>query len=332
MHNRQSYIPAVKIVLTMLLGMFANLMNISAVRAQYFPDHAIRFIVPFPPGGSTDIAARIIEPYLKAGFGQSVVIENKPGAAGQLGVQEMLKAAPDGHTVVLASPGSTAINNNFRNLGYDPTTDLAPLAIVGTVPTAFAVHPDVPAATIAEFIRYAKANPNKLNYAISGIGSQIHLAAELFVVRSGVKMQAVPFNGTQPATLALLSGHVQAAVSDLATLLPFAAEKKLRILAVVDAERAAMAPEIPTMAESGFPGFVASGWVMLFASSKTPRPILSRWNSELQEVLKRPQVVTALTTGGMGVSIVSLSQAEQFHQNELKKWRDVIETAKIVIK
>ena len=303
----------------------------SAALAQSFPSRPVRIVVPFPPGGSVDLIARTIGPHLAERFGQPVVVENKPGAAGQIGVAEVAKGAADGHAVVLSSPGAAAINMHLRKLSYDPAADLAAITPMAIIPTALAVNPALPVNTLAEFISYARERPGQLNFSISGVGSQGHLAGELLKARAGLSIQNIPFSGTAPATTAILSGQVQAGISDLTTLLPLAQDGSVRILAVVDAKRAQSAPQIPTVAESALPGFVASGWVALFAAAATPPAVLDRWNAEVTAILDLAEVRAGFVRAGMEADPRTRQEAREFHLGEIRKWGDAIRSANIKV-
>lgn len=313
----------------LLLGL-GPVFAVTPAPAQNYPDRAIRLIVPFPPGGSVDIAARTLGPILSQKFGEPLVIENRPGAAGQVGVAEAVRSPHDGYTFVFSTPGATAINMHLRPLGYNPLKDLVPISLIATVPTAIATKSGIPAETVQQFLAFGKTQSG-LNFSHPGVGSQNHLALELFKFRTGLNIQSVPFNGTQPATAAILAGQVDGGVSDLSTLLPLAASQGLRILAVVDLTRAQSAPQIPTVAESGFPGFSASGWIALFAAAGTPQAILERWNAELVAALKIPDVQKVFLGAGLQAASTSLSDARKFHQDEVTKWGDIIKAANITL-
>jgi tripartite-type tricarboxylate transporter receptor subunit TctC len=311
-----------------LIGAAAMLALSGPLAAQSFPAKPIHVIVPFPPGGSVDLIARTLDPHLRASFGQPIVIDNKPGAAGQLGVELTTKAAPDGYTIVMSSPGAVAINMHFRQLPYDPVKDLVAVTTLAVIPTAWAVNPNLPVKSIADFIAYGKANPGKVYYSVSGLGSQTHLAGELFAAMAGLSMTAVPYAGTRPATAAIVSGEVSAGVSDLATLIPLG--DQVRTLAVVDARRSTTAPALPTVAET-LPGYVASGWVALFAPAATPSAVVARLNAEFVRALNEPEVRDVFLKSGMEPLPSTVADAASFHATEIAKWGKLIRETNIKI-
>ena len=302
----------------------------TASSAQTFPTRTVRIIAPFPPGGAVDLVSRLVAKQLEGRFGQPVVVENRPGATGQLGVDFVAKSAPDGYTAVMAASGAVAINVHLTKLPYDPLTDLAAITRTVLTPSALAVPASLPVHNLKEFIEYVKARPGKISYATSGIGSQLHLAGELLKQRTGIDMVAVPYRGTQPTTLAIVTGEVQAGISDLSTLVPQAAANKVRILAVVDGRRSQSAPDIPTVAESGVPGFVASAWLGLFAAGGTPPHIVARWNREVVDILRAPEMLKTLLANGVEpVPDESPEAAAAMLRSEIDRWGSAIKAANI---
>jgi len=300
--------------------------------AQNFPNRPLKIIAPFAPGGAVDIVARMLAQRLDKRFGQPVVVENMVGATGQLAVDYVAKAPPDGHTVVNAASGAIAINPHLTKLPYDPLKDLVLITRTTWTPTALAVNPLVPAKTLQEFVAYVKANPGKISYGTSGIGSQLHIAGELLKQRTGIDMVSVPYRGTNPTTLAVISGEVQAGVSDLSTLIPQAQAGKLRILAVMDERRAVFAPDIPTVAESGVTGFVASAWLGLVTASATPKDVVARWHKEVSEILTMPDVREAMYKIGCDpVPNETPEAAQDFLRQQIEMWGAAIKSANITI-
>jgi tripartite-type tricarboxylate transporter receptor subunit TctC len=298
--------------------------------AQSFPTRTVRIVAPFAPGGGVDLLSRLLAAQLEKRFGQTVIVENVVGATGQIGVDNIAKAAPDGHAVVNAASGAIAINVHLIKLPYDPLKDLTLITRTVLAPTALAVNPSVPAKTLQEFIAYAKANPGKINYGTSGIGSQLHIAGEMLKQRTGIDMVSVPYRGTNPTTLALVSGEVQAAVSDLSTLLPQAEGGKVRILALMDNKRASFAPDIPTVAESGVPGFVAGAWLGLLAPSGTPPDIVRRWHKEVAEILNAPEWRPAIHRMGLEPAPNdSPEDAAAYLRQQIDMWGAAIKSADI---
>jgi tripartite-type tricarboxylate transporter receptor subunit TctC len=297
--------------------------------AREYPERPIRFVVPFPAGGSVDILARVIGNKLGISMGQTIVVENKPGAAGSIGVDNAAKAPADGYTFVFSSPGAVAINQNFRKLPYDPIKDLAPVTLIATIPTAIAVSPALPVKNIKEFVAYAKGRPEGATFSVSGSGSQTHLASELFASVAGFPVTIVPYKGTQPAATAIASGEVTAGISDLTTLVPLTKGDRLRVLAVVDAKRATSAPDIPTVAESGYPGFVASGWVAMFAPAGTPTDVVTKVSGEVGRALRSADVQKALTDAGMEAAPGTPAELKTFLAQEITKWAKVVKDGNI---
>jgi len=298
--------------------------------AQAFPARTVRIIAPFPPGGAVDYVSRLIAKQLEGRFGQPVVVENKPGATGQIGVDYVAKSPKDGYTAVMAASGAVAINVHLTRLPYDPVRDLVAITRTVLTPSALAVPASLPVHTLKEFIDYVKARPGQISYATSGNGSQLHLAGELLKQRTGIDMVAVPYRGTQPTTLAIVTGEVQAGISDLSTLLPQAAANRVRILAVVDGKRSHSAPDIPTVAESGVPGFVASAWLGLFTTGGTPMDVVARWNREVVDILGAPDVQKMLVANGVEpVPDESPEAAAAMLQSEIDRWGSAIKAANI---
>jgi tripartite-type tricarboxylate transporter receptor subunit TctC len=267
--------------------------------AQGYPNKPIRLIVPFAAGGGNDNVARLVGKRLADGLGQPVLVDNRPGAGGVVGAELAAKSAPDGYTLFLGGVGSHAINPNLHEkLPYDPIKDFAPVALLAQAPLILVVHPSVPARDIADFIAYARANPGRLNFASNGNGSSSQLAAVMFDSMAGVDMVHVPYKGLAPALSDLLSGQVQLMFSSVVAILPHIKAGKLRALAVTGTKRLASMPELPTIAESGLPGYEASSWYGILAPAGTPRDIVARLNAELGRALEQPEVRNSLLAEG----------------------------------
>jgi len=267
--------------------------------AQSDPSKPIRLIVPFAAGGGNDNIARLVGKRLTDSVGQPLVIDNRPGAGGVLGAELAAKAAPDGYTLFLGGVGSHALNPNLiEKLPYDPIKDFAPVILLAQAPLILVVHPSVPARTFAEFVAYARNNPGKLNFASNGNGSSSQLAAVMFDSMAGAEMVHVPYKGLAPALTDLLSGQVQLMFSSVVAILPHIKAGKLRALAVTGAGRLPSLPEVPTIAESGFPGYEASSWYGILAPAGTPREIVAKLNAELSKALAQPEVRNSLLADG----------------------------------
>ncbi len=277
--------------LLMLVGIAAwGLPLFAAAQAPAYPTKPIRLVVPFPPGGATDILAREVAKHLTEAWGQSVVVDNRPGAGGNIGSELVAKAAPDGYTLEMGTVGTHAINASlYSKMPYDHVKDFVPVILVAGVPNVLEVNPSVPVNSVQELIAYAKANPGKLNFASSGAGTSIHLSGELFKVMAGVQMTHVPYKGSAPALQDLLGGQVQLMFDNLPPSLPQIKAGKLRALAVTSTTRAPALPDVPTVAEAGLPGFEASSWFGVLAPAGTPPAIVAKLNAEIAKWLTSPE-------------------------------------------
>jgi tripartite-type tricarboxylate transporter receptor subunit TctC len=268
-----------------------------------WPAKPIRYIVPFAPGGTTDILARVVGEKLALALGQPLVIENKAGQGGSVGAAELARAAPDGYTIGGGTISSHAINATlYDKLPYDPVTSFAPITMYATQPNVLLLHPSVPAANLREFIALLKANPDKYSYGSAGNGTSQHISGELFKAMAGVRMQHIPYRGSGQMMPELLGGTLLVAVDNIATAVPQLKAGKLRALAVTSAQRSGVAPEVPTMAESGLAGYEISSWQAVFAPAGTPPAIVDRLYTEIARILKMPDVAKRLTELGLDLS------------------------------
>ncbi len=283
------------------------------VCAQEYPRKAIRLIVPFAPGGGNDTVARAIAQSAGASLGQPMVVDNRAGAGGILGAELAAKSAPDGYTLFLGGVGSHAVNPNLHaRLPYDPVKDFAPITLIASAPSVLVVHPSVPALTLAEFTALAKASPGRINYASNGNGSSAQLAAVLYESMAGVRMVHVPYKGLAPALVDLLAGEVQAMFSSVVAIVPSIKAGRLRALAVTGKRRAALLPEVPTLDESGVPGYEAGSWYGILAPAGTPQAIVAKLHEAIVHALARPEVRERLVSEGAEV-ISSTPQAFAAH-------------------
>ena len=281
----------------------------SALGQGAWPSKPIRYIVPFAPGGTTDILARVVGEKLGAVLGQTIVVDNRPGQGGSAGAAELARAAPDGYTIGGGTISSHAINASlYDKLSYDPVTSFAPITLYATQPNVLLLHPSVPATTLAEFIALLKANPDKYSFGSAGIGTSQHISGELFKTIAGVKMQHVPYRGSGQMIPELLGGTLQVAVDNIATALPHMRAGKLRALAVTTAQRSGVAPEVPTMAELGLTGYELSSWQAVFAPAGTPPAIVERLYTEIAKILKLPDVSKRL--GDLGLDLSGMPPAQ----------------------
>lgn len=274
-----------------------------------WPSKPIRYIVPFAPGGTTDILARVVGEKLGIALGQTIVVDNKPGQGGSAGAAELARAAPDGYTIGGGTISSHAINASlYEKLPYDPVTSFAPITLYATQPNVLLVHPSVPANTLAEFIALLKANPDKYNFGSAGVGTSQHISGELFKTLAGVKMQHVPYRGSGQMIPELLGGTLTVAVDNIATALPHIKSGRLRALAVTTTQRSGVAPDVPTMAEQGLAGYELSSWQAVFAPAGTPPAIVERLFTEIAKILKMPDVSKRL--GDLGLDLSGMPPAQ----------------------
>ncbi|MCU0806296.1 MAG: tripartite tricarboxylate transporter substrate binding protein, partial [Burkholderiales bacterium] len=266
---------SVALVLALLLPLLA-----APAHAQPFPSRTIRIVVTFPTGGAPDILARLIGAKMQENWGQPVVVDNKPGAGGNIGAEFVARSPADGYTLVMGTVGTHAINASlYSKMPYDPIKDFAPVIFVASTPNLLVVNPSVPATTVQELIALAKAKPGQLSYGSPGIGTSVHVSGELFNTMAGVKTVHVPYKGRQFAIPDLLGGQIQFMFDNMPSALPVAKEGKLRALAVTSAKRHPAAPDIPTMSESGLPGFEATSWFAVYAPSGTPPDVIAKLNA-----------------------------------------------------
>jgi tripartite-type tricarboxylate transporter receptor subunit TctC len=300
-----------------------------AAQAQTFPTKNVRIVVPFGAGGVADLTARTVAGRLAEQLGQSVVIENKPGAGGIGAADTVLKSEPDGHTLLLMSNGTAVSAGLFKSLPFDTLKDFAPISTLGTFDIAIMVPADSRFKSLAELLAFARANPGKLNVGSINIGSTQNLAAELFKSNAAVDMQIVPFNGTPAVVTALRGGQIDAAVEILGPVMSQVNAKALRVLAVTGEKRSAALPEVPTARESGLPNFVAASWNGLAAPARTPKPVIERLNREVVAALNHPDVRRRLAELNVDAQASTPDQASALLASEVKRWGEVIVRARI---
>jgi tripartite-type tricarboxylate transporter receptor subunit TctC len=286
-----------------------------------YPNQPIRLVVPFPPGGSTDIAARVIGEQLSQAWKQPVNIENRAGAGGSVGAEAVSRAAPDGYTVIMGVTGSHAINISLNpKLKYHPLRDFDPITTVGTLPNVLVAHPSVPARSLQELLALAKKEPGKLSYASLGNGTAAHLTFEMLKQLAGVDILHVPYAGSGPAITALLAGNVQLMIDGLPSSVPHIQAGKMRPLAVTSLTRSPAAPDVPTIAESGFAGFSADAWNGLYAPKGTPAAIIEKLQAQVAQILKLPAVQERFASLGLRPVGNTPGEARAFTQAEIDKW------------
>ncbi|MEA3191931.1 MAG: hypothetical protein QOD26_264 [Betaproteobacteria bacterium] len=290
-----------------------------------FPDKPVRFVVGFTPGGPSDILARAVGQKLAERWKQQVVVENRPGAGGNIAAAEVAKSAPDGHTWLLGNNSILATNQSlYRSLPYDPVKDFAPVGLVAVQPNILVVHPDVKANSLGELILLARQNPGKLNYASSGAGAAAHLAGELFKAMAGVDMVHVPYKGAQPALTDLLAGQVQLMFATSASVIPYVKASRLRALAVTTAQRSPSVPELPTVSEAGLPGFEATTWHGVVVPAATPASLVQQMNADLNAVLNEKDLRERLAGLGAEVTTGSAKDFADYIAREIPKWSKVV--------
>jgi tripartite-type tricarboxylate transporter receptor subunit TctC len=302
----------------------ALLLTAAPLSAQDYPSRPIKVIVPFSPGGAVDGPMRMIAEQLGKRLGQQVVVENKPGAGATIGSEIVARAAPDGYTLLLASQTNAISATLYTKLAYDPVEDFAPISLIGREPGVLVVNPALPVKTFAEFVAYVKARPGQIDYASSGNGSGQHLFAALLASSTGLRMNHIPYKGSGQATTDLLGGQVMVSIPGTAGMVGHIKAGKLRALAVTGAKRSPQLPDVPTVMESGVPGFEAYVWMGLLAPKGTPQPIMDRLYRELVPVLASPEVKTYMATAG--IEIVGSTPAEfgQFFRAEKELWAKVV--------
>ena len=297
--------------------------------AQTYPFKPVRIVVPFPAGGGVDLTARTVGQKLSDYLGQQMVIDNRAGAAGTIGAENVAKSPPDGYSLLVAGPGSVAVAPLlFPKLGYNPLKDLAPITMLVTMPYIIVMHPSIPAKNAKELIALAKANPGKLNMASGGAGTGQHLAGELFNVMAGIKMVHIPYKGTAPAIADIMGGHADLTFSD-PSVLPQLQSGRLKAIGVSGTKRYPPLPDVPTVAESGLPGFDALNWYPMMAPTGTPRDIIMRLNSDAIKALAAPDVKEKLMAQGLIPTPMTPEQLGQFIREDYERWAKVIKAANV---
>jgi len=297
--------------------------------AQDYPNKPIRLVAPFAPGGAVDILARIIGERLSTQYGHNVIVDNKPGASGHLGAQIVAKAPGDGYTLMVGTIGIHAAYKSYSKLTYDPATELRPVLIIGESPNVALVPANSKYKTFADFLADARANAAKINYASAGAGSSVHMVTELFQLAIGQRMGHVPYKGSGPALIDLISGQVDVMFDNMSSGMPHVQSGKLRVLAVTGSKRDPRLPEVPTIAEAGVPGYSGTSWFSLAAPASMPAALVARLNQDVQKVLASPEVVARYDKLGMNYTPNSPAEAAAFFKSETEKWTRVIEAAKI---
>jgi tripartite-type tricarboxylate transporter receptor subunit TctC len=300
---------------------------VGSAQAQTYPARAITLVIPFAPGGSTSIVGRAIADKLSEGLGEKVVVDNRPGAGGTVGTKAVAKSDPDGYTLLLGYTGTLAIGPSlYKNPGYDPRKDFAPIGMIGNAPNSLVVHPSFPAKTVAELIAYAKANP-EVNFGSAGAGTASHITGEYFARAAGIKLLHIAYRGTGPALTDLLGGHIQMAFAPIPASHPNVSAGKLRALAVTSVTRSSLLPDVPTMIEAGLSGFDASLYYGLVAPSGTPRPIIDKLNKALRDALASDEVKKQLGNDGTEITPGTPEDYAAFIDKDEKKWSQLVKAS-----
>jgi tripartite-type tricarboxylate transporter receptor subunit TctC len=294
-------------------------------QAQAFPNRAITLVIPFAPGGSTSIVGRVIADKMSELLGEKVVVDNRPGA---VGTKAVAKSDPDGYTIALGYTGTLAIGPSlYKNAGYDPRKDFAPIGLIGNAPNSLVVHPSFPAKTVAELIAYAKANPGKVNFGSAGAGTVSHITGEYFAASAGIKLVHIPYKGTGPALTDLLGGHIPMAFAPIPASHPNVTAGLLRALAVTSTTRSSLLPDVPTIAESALPGFDASLYYGPVAPAGTPRPVIDKLNKTLQAALVSDEVKKQLGLDGTEITPGTPEDYAGFIDKDEKKWSGLVKAS-----
>lgn len=319
-------------MLTLALGstLLAALPAVPAAAQEKFPDRPITFVVPFSPGGPTDTMARLLAVELTQELGQSVVVDNRAGAGGNIGAEAAARSPADGYTLFIGFNATHGANQAlFGKLAYDPVADFAPISLLAAVPNIISVHPSVPVNSLAELVALAKSQPGKLSYASSGNGTSTHLAAELFKAAAGIDMLHIPYKGSAPAVGDVIAGQVPVLVDSVSSSTTHVKAGKLKALAATSPKRLAVLPELPTVAESGYPGFQSSAWVGLLAPAGTPRPVIERLHAAVLEVMALPETRERLAAFGGEVTTSTPEEFAAYIRSEMARLGKVVRDANI---
>lgn len=316
-----------------IIGLAAAAMSLPALaQTSSFPQRPVRIVVPYTTGGSNDVIARLLAQQLQETWGQPVVVENKPGAAGNIGASDIAKSAPDGHSLLLTNINIVSMNPGLiANMPFDPQKDFAPITLLGTTALALVVHPSVPANNVRELIDLARKGPGRLNYASSGNGSPQHMSAEMFKAMTKTSLTHIPYRGAAPAVNDLLAGQVQVTVGVVNQLIPHIRAGKLKALGVTTRKRLAQMPDVPTLDEAGVPGYESEIWLGLAAPAGTPPAIIEQINQATRKAMASADVISKLQAQGIDVMVSSPDQMRQRGLEDLKRWGDIIRTAGIKV-
>jgi len=324
----QTFAPKRRTLTLAMLATGALALAPLAAQAQAFPSKSLTMIVPFSPGGTTDILARVVGAFMAKDLGQPVIIDNRPGAGGNIGAQMVARAAPDGYTILMGTVGTHAINQSlYKKMPFDPIKDFAPITRVALVPNLLVANPSQPFKTVKELIAYAKANPGKVTFASSGSGTSIHLSGEMFQQMAGVEMQHIPYKGSAPALTDLLGGQTAIMFDNMPSVIGHVRAGKLRPIAVTTPTRSPALPDVPTIAESGVPNYSATSWFGILAPAATPAPIIAKLNASILKALADPEVKKKLAEQGAEPHGEKPEQFAEFIRSETAKWGQTVKVS-----
>jgi tripartite-type tricarboxylate transporter receptor subunit TctC len=306
----------------------ALLLAFCAPAAAEYPDHPVRMIIPFPPGGSNDVVGRLVANQLSEKLGTKVFVDNRGGAGGVLGTEAAAQAAPDGYTLLVVSIAH-AVNPALYKLNYDPIKSFTPISIMATGPNVLVVNPQLPVKNVKELVALAKEKPGTLDYASAGVGSFQHLGGELFKLTAGVNLQHVPYKGGGPAMQDVIAGHVKVMFSSLVQTTPFIQSGQLRALGTGGTKRNPVLPDVPTIAEAGVPGYVADNWWGILAPAGMPQPIVDKLYKDIQEALKSPELKAAFDREGAAAVTMTTPEFAKYMEDEIAKWGRVVKEGNI---
>jgi tripartite-type tricarboxylate transporter receptor subunit TctC len=299
--------------------------HVLAQGAASYPSKPIKIVVTFPPGGAPDILSRIVAEKINPAWGQSVIVDNKAGAGGNIGADIVAKSPADGYTIVMGTVGTHSINGSlYAKMPYDMVKDFTPVTLVASTPNLLVVNPNVPAASVKELMALAKAKPGQLMYGSPGVGTSVHVSGELFATMGGVKLTHVPYKGRAMAIPDLLGGQIQMMFDNMPSALPVVKEGKLRAIGVTSAKRSPSAPDIPTLAEQGLPGFEATSWFAVFAPANTPKDVVNKLHAELVRIYQLPDVQAKLKTLGLDPLLGGPDALAAYQKAEISKWQKVV--------
>lgn len=320
------------VALTCVTTLAASGLSANATAQEKWPNKVITYVVPFAAGGATDILARLISNKLGPALGTNVIVENKPGAGGNIGSDFVAKATPDGHVILGGTISSHAINTSlYSNMPYDPVKSFEPVTLIGTLPNVLVVNANSPYKTVQDVIDAAKKKSDAVSFGSSGNGTSQHLSGELFEAKTGAQMLHVPYKGSAPAMQALLAGDVDLVFENISAAVPLVESGKLRVLAVTSSKRASGMPNVPTMAEAGLKDYEIVSWQAVFAPANTPKPVVKRLSEEIAKIIKDPEITSRLAGLGIEPSGAGPEELGRFQKEEVVRWADLIKTAKIKV-